>query len=122
MVVLRLIAKSPADYMSHYTTFRRFRPYLFNSYRTSLQQNHNVCGLIPPISFTQDRCAGTHQPTNDYEKRVRQLNGYGDASQWYPRLQHTSELRSTVGDFRQRHGHLDNGETEPDRKEIVSGV
>lgn len=87
--------------------FRRCRPYLFTSYRR-LQCPSSTSRR----AFTSSTaCRNERDVTNDYKKRISQLEAYKPAEEWYPRLQTTADERWPIEKFREELDFLEKDET-----------
>ena len=91
--------------MSQNVSIRRFRPYLFTRY-------HTLNRAIPRRAFTCSvPCNKERDATNDYKKRVTQLEAYKPLEEWYPRLQTASDARWPIQKYREELEFLEKDET-----------
>lgn len=91
--------------MSQNVFLRRFRPYLFTSYRR-LQRPHSRRAFTSSAA-----CASERDVTNDYKKRVTQLEAYKPSEEWYPRLQPDRDARWPIQKYREELGFVERDET-----------
>ncbi|EME46151.1 hypothetical protein DOTSEDRAFT_70224 [Dothistroma septosporum NZE10] len=101
--------------MSKDIFLRRYRPYLFTSFR-------RVQCSRPARTFTSSSCARGHDVTHDYEKRVAQLQANRTLAECYPRLsEEVSWRRIDRRSLQHEYGHLKPDETYPDTLEPLVG-
>lgn len=91
--------------MSQNVSLRRFRPYLFTRF-------HTFQRAFPRRAFT---ATATHESerdvTNDYKKRVAQLEAYKPSEAWYPRLENGHDARWPIQKYREELDFLEKDET-----------
>lgn len=91
--------------MSQNVSFRRFRPHLFTRF-------HALQRTVPRRTFT---CTITQHSnrdvTNDYKKRVAQLEAYKTSDEWYPRLESGHDARWPIQKYRKELDFLENDDT-----------
>jgi hypothetical protein len=102
--------------MSHRAA-RCLRPYLFHSFKRSqcaaYTRNFTCSTIASSIKAPKD-------VTNDYEKRVAQLEAYKPRDEWYPRV--TQAERMPVDVFQKEYAQLVNDETRDDTTHTMIGT
>ena len=96
--------------MSHRAA-RCLRPYLFHSFKRS------QCATYTRNFTIASSIKAPKDITNDYEKRVAQLEAYRPRDDWYPRV--TQAERTPVGVFQQEYAQLVNDETRDDTRTMI---
>ena len=93
---------------------RCLRPYLFHSFKRSqcatYTRNFTCSTIASSIKAPKD-------VTNDYEKRIAQLEAYKPRDDWYPRI--TQVERMPVDVFQQEYAQLGNDETRDDTRTMI---
>lgn len=92
-----------------YHTARRLRPYLFHGFKqvqcTASTRAFTRCSVASKDNTPKE-------VTNDYEKRLRQLDAYKPRDEWYPRMVvHPKADRTRAVKFHERNKSLVNEET-----------
>ena len=99
--------------MSHRAA-RCLRPYLFHSFKRSqcaaYTRNFTCSTIASSIKAAKD-------VTNDYEKRVAQLEAYKPRDEWYPRI--TQAERMPVDVFQKEYAQMVNDETRDDTRTMI---
>lgn len=93
---------------------RCLRPYLFHSFKRSqcaaYTRNFTCSTIASSIKAPKD-------VTNDYERRLSQLDAYKPRDDWYPRI--TQVERTPVNVFQHEYAQLVNDETRDDTRTII---
>ena len=93
--------------MSQNVITRRLRPYLF----TSLRRAYSRSTRLQSSSSSQPVQSGIpalKEATNDYERRVLQLEAVKPSKEWYPRLKACPHAQKTIDNF-----HVDYEDIKP---------
>jgi hypothetical protein len=103
--------------MSHRAA-RCVRPYLFHNFK------HSQCAALRrPFTSSSTIASSIKAPkdaSNDYERRLAQLDGYKPRDEWYPRIAtHGQAERTSVKVFQHEYAELANDETRDDSKTII---
>jgi lysyl-tRNA synthetase class 2 len=102
--------------MSH-RAVRCLRPYLFHGFKRSqcaaYTRNFTCSTIASSIKAPKD-------VTNDYEKRLAQLEAQKPRDDWYPRLNQAE--RTPVGVFQQEFAHLVNDETRDETRVMIGTI
>ncbi|KAK3713323.1 mitochondrial lysine-tRNA synthetase [Vermiconidia calcicola] len=107
--------------MSQNLITRRLRPYLFTSYFKRTRPTPNVtCAFCSTKPASQKEAAG-REGTNDYERRVAQLEAVSPAAEWYPRLHRNQWERTSSRALRKHCEGLKNGETDERKLRKIAG-
>jgi hypothetical protein len=94
--------------MSRDVIARRLRPYLFTSYHKRVSATSGSYRHFTQGHRRYDSKAAGREATNDYERRVKQLEVRSPASRWWPRWHGGQTVLQT---FREEHEGLKNAET-----------
>jgi lysyl-tRNA synthetase class 2 len=102
--------------MSHRAA-RCLRPYLFHSFKRSQCVAHTRAFTSPTIVSS---IKAPKDITNDYERRLAQLDAYKPRDDWYPRIAtHAQVERTPVDVFQHEYAQLVNDETRDDTRVII---
>lgn len=91
--------------MSQNVFLRRFRPYLSLRYQT-LHRSFSKRTFASSVSSRTEK-----DTTNDYRRRVTQLEAYKPSESWYPRLNSNSDARWSIQKYREELDFVEKDET-----------
>lgn len=91
--------------MSQNGIFRRLRPHLFTRYHI-LKRASNTRSFASSASCNSER-----DVTQDYKKRVAQLEAQRSSEEWYPRLENAADARWPIAKFNEELHFIEPDET-----------
>ncbi|KAK5171039.1 mitochondrial lysine-tRNA synthetase [Saxophila tyrrhenica] len=102
---------------------RRLRLHLFTSYSKRTQPRPTSIRVFSSSSrLEKKQTASQPSVTNDYEKRIHQLNSYAEnQSIWYPNLSSTRKRRTPINQFRREYEDLKQSSTATSELHILAG-
>ena len=107
--------------MSQNVITRRLRPYLFTSFK-KIQFRSYQSRALSSTTLRYSKVPSERDVTNDYERRVFQLEASSPPSEWYPRLPLSAHKPTSVKGFRSKYEGLKSGETCEDGIVVLMGT
>ncbi len=110
--------------MSQHLAMRRVRLHLFHSFFKRTQPSSiSSRTFSASLRTSKTNIRKIEVATNDFEKRVEQLEKHQGPSGWYPRLGPGDiAKRISIGSFRRKYEGLGDEETVSERIEAITGA